>query len=309
MIPGPLGAHSWQSMSYSPFMGLVYIPIQDAGFPFRSESDFKMRSRGYNVGVDFAAAALPQEPKIKKSIMESITGRLVAWDPVRQKQAWDIERAEPWNGGVLSTAGNLVFEGTARGNFEAYLADSGERVWSHPIQTGAIAAPISYTVNGEQYVAILAGWGGVFPLAAGELALKAGRVRNVSRMIVFKLGGKAALPPLPGMEARVLNPPPATANTATVHEGQSQYERYCATCHGDVAVSGGVLPDLRYSSTLTNDQWFSIVLDGLLQPNGMVSFAKEISRKDAAAIRAYVIFRANESVAESKNGQAQADHR
>jgi alcohol dehydrogenase (cytochrome c)/quinohemoprotein ethanol dehydrogenase len=308
VIPGPLGAHSWQSMSYSPLTGLAYIPIQDAGFPYQSDTDFKMRSRGYNNGIDFAAAAMPQDAKIKSAVMESVTGRLVAWDPVQQKQAWDVQRPEPWNGGVLSTAGNLVFEGTARGNFEAYLADKGERVWSYPIQTGAIAAPVTYTVNGEQYVAILAGWGGVFPLATGELALKAGRVRNVSRMIAFKIGGKAGLPPLPEIEAQVLNPPPATATTATLHDGKNLYQRYCSPCHGDAAVSGGVLPDLRYSSTLTNDQWFNIVLGGLLQPNGMVSFAKEMSRKDAAAIRAYVIFRANESVAETKNGQPHGDH-
>jgi quinohemoprotein ethanol dehydrogenase len=68
-----------------------------------------------------------------------------------------------------------------------------------------------------------------------------------------------------------------------------------------------VLPDLRYSSTLTTDQWFNVVLGGLLRPNGMVSFAKEISRKDAAAIRAYVIFRANQSAAEIKNGRGQAE--
>ncbi|MFZ0583895.1 MAG: PQQ-dependent dehydrogenase, methanol/ethanol family [Candidatus Acidiferrales bacterium] len=309
VIPGPLGAHSWQPMAYSPLTGLVYVPIQDAGFPYESDADFKMRALAYDNGVDFAAAGMPQDPKIKSAIIGSVTGRLVAWDPVAQKQAWDIERSEAWNGGVLATAGNLVFEGTARGNFEAYLADKGTRVWTYPIQTGAIAGPMTYLVRGEQYVAILAGWGGVFPLAAGEIALKSGRVRNVSRMIVFKLDGKGTLPPLPAEEPQVLNPPAATANAATVHRGEAMYQRYCSTCHGDVAVSGGVLPDLRYSSTLTNDQWFQIVLGGLLQPNGMVSFAKEISRGDAAAIRAYVIFRANQSLEESKRAGGEAGRR
>ena len=307
VIPGPLGAHSWQPMSYSPLTGLVYIPIQDAGYPYQSDADFKMRELAFDNGVDFAAAGMPQDPKIKKAIISSVTGRLVAWDPVQQKQVWDVARPEAWNGGVLSTAGNLVFEGTARGNFEAYLADTGTRVWSFPIQTGAIAGPVTYTVGGEQYVAILAGWGGVFPLATGEIALKSGRVRNVSRMIVFKLGGTASLPALPEVEPEVLHPPAATADAATVHRGEALYQRYCSTCHGDVAVSGGVLPDLRYSSTLTNDQWFNIVLGGLLQPKGMVSFAKEISRKDAAAIRSYVIFRANQSLQESKRAGGGAE--
>jgi quinohemoprotein ethanol dehydrogenase len=309
VIPGPLGAHNWQPMAYNPLTGLVYIPIQDAGFPYKPDADFKMKGLAYDSGVDFAAAGMPQEPKIKTAIIGAVTGRLVAWDPVQQKQVWDVERPEAWNGGVLATAGNLVFEGTARGNFEAYLGDKGTTVWSFPIQTGAIAGPVSYTVRGEQYVAILAGWGGVFPLATGEIALKSGRVRNVSRMIVFKLGGKATLPPLPAAEPEILNPPRSTTDMATVHRGEAIYQRYCSTCHGDVAVSGGVLPDLRYSNTLTNDQWFQIVLGGMLQPNGMVSFAKEISRGDAAVVRAYVIFRANQSLAERKSAGGDAARR
>jgi quinohemoprotein ethanol dehydrogenase len=306
VIPGPLGAHNWQPMSYSPQTGLVYIPMQDAGFPYKSDADFKTRALAHNNGVDMTAAGMPQDPKIKKAILGSVTGRLVAWDPVQQSPAWDVTRPEAWNGGVLSTAGNLLFEGTATGNFEAYLADKGTKLWSFPIQTGAIAAPITYSVDGEQYVALLAGWGGVFPLATGEIALKSGRVRNVSRMIVFKLGGKTSLPALPEIEPQILNPPAATADESTVHAGQGLYQRYCSTCHGDVAVSGGVLPDLRYSSTLTGDQWFNIVLGGLLRSNGMVSFAKEISRRDAAAIRAYVIFRANQSVTEGKTNRETA---
>jgi quinohemoprotein ethanol dehydrogenase len=306
IIPGPLGAHSWQPMSFSPLTGLVYIPIQDAGFPYKSEADFHARNFAFDTGTDFAAAGMPQDPAIKKAIMNGVRGRLVAWDPLQQKQAWDVDRPEAWNGGVVSTAGNLVFEGTAKGNFEAYLANTGTKVWSYAIQTGAIAGPITYTVNGEQYVAILAGWGGVFPLAAGEPALKSGRVRNVSRMLAFKLGGKAVLPAVPEVEAEVLHPPAATADAATVRRGQALYQRFCGTCHGDVAVSGGVLPDLRYSSTLTNDQWFHIVLGGLLRENGMVSFAKEISHGDAVAIRAYVIFRANQSLKESASGQVRS---
>ena len=292
VIPGPLGAHSWQPMAFSPLTGLVYIPIQDAGFPYQSDADFKMRALAYDNGVDFAAAGMPQDPKIKKAIIGGVTGRLVALNRCSRNKSGTsrgrrLGTAECWRQPVI------WFSKERRAEIweEAYLADKGTRVWTYPIQTGAIAGPVSYTVRGEQYVAILAGWGGVFPLAAGEIALKAGRVRNVSRMIVFRLGGRGVLPPLPEIEAEVLNPPRSTANAATVHRGEGIYQRYCSTCHGDVAVSGGVLPDLRYSSTLTNDQWFQIVLGGLLQPNGMVSFGKEISRGDAAAIRAYVIFR------------------
>ena len=296
VVPGPLGAHSWHPMSYSPLTGLAYIPVNDSGFAYKAEENFEARNLAGNFGVDVVAAGMPQDPKVKKSILDSIKGKLVAWDPIQQKQVWAIDRPGPWNGGVLSTAGNLVFEGTASGNFEAYRASTGEKLWSAPAQTGVMAGPVTYTVNGEQYVAVLAGWGGVFPLATGEVSFKSGRVRNISRMLVYKLNGKAALPVLPEIEAPVLRPPASTATTEDIKHGEATYQRFCSTCHGDVAVSGGVIPDLRYSSALSTDQLFSsIVLGGLLRKEGMVSFAKELSADDVKSVRSYVIFRANQS--------------
>jgi alcohol dehydrogenase (cytochrome c)/quinohemoprotein ethanol dehydrogenase len=118
------------------------------------------------------------------------------------------------------------------------------------------------------------------------------------------LGGNATLPPVQEVEMPVLNPPKSTASAATIENGNRLYQRFCSGCHGDVAVSGGILPDLRYSATLANDQWFDVVLDGLLRPNGMVSFSKDLSRRDAESIRAYVISRANETKAESTHSAA-----
>ena len=295
VVPGPLGAHSWQPMSYSPLTGLVYIPVNDVGFKYKSPEHFAEKHLAPNYGIDLVAAGIPQDPKIKQAILNTVKGKLVAWDPVQQKQAWAVERPGPWNGGTLPTGGCLVFEGTAGGNFEAYRADNGEKLWSFAAQTGVMAGPVTYTANGEQYVAVVVGWGGVFPLVAGEVSFKSGRVRNVSRVLAFKIGGKATLPALPEVEEPRLNPPPSTASTATIRQGEQLFQRYCSTCHGDVAVSGGITPDLRYSSTLNNDQWFYIVLGRMLKSNGMVSFAKELSRPDAAAIREYVIFRANQT--------------
>src|SRR5262245_63546155 len=134
-----------------------------------------------------------QVPEVKKAVLDSIKGRLVAWDPVAQKQVWEVERPGPWNGGVLSTAGNLVFEGTASGTFEAYRADNGKKLWAFDAQTGVMAGPVAYSVKGQQYVAVLAGWGGVFPLVTGEISFKSGRVRNISRVLAFKINGKASL--------------------------------------------------------------------------------------------------------------------
>lgn len=300
VVPGPLGAHSWQPMSYSPLTRLVYIPVNDVGFKYKSAENFEPKNLAANYGIDVVAAGLPQDPKIKKAILETVKGKLVAWDPLQQKQAWVVERPGPWNGGTLSTAGNLVFEGTAGGNFEGYRASTGEKLWSFAAQTGVMAGPVTYDVNGEQYVAVLAGWGGVFPLATGEVSFKSGRVRNISRMLVFKLGGTAILPAIGPPEEPLVTPLANRVSDATIRRGEQLFQRYCAACHGDVAVGGGVLPDLRYSGTLDNNEWFSDVLGGMLQSDGMVSFAAELSHEDANSIRAYVILRRNQSVAQKR---------
>lgn len=300
IVPGPIGAHSWQPMSFSPLTGLTYIPVNEVGFNYKSDEKFEFKNSAMNLATDMVAAGLPQDPQTKKAILDSVKGKLVAWDPVQQKQAWAVERLGPWNGGTLATAGNLVFEGTASGHFEAYRADTGEKIWSFDAQTGVLAGPVTYTVNGEQYVAVLAGWGGVFPLVAGEVSFKSGRVRNVSRMLAFKLGGKASLPPLPATNEPALNPPASTATTVQIHHGEAVFQRFCSNCHGDVAVSGGVLPDLRYFAGMDTEQWLNIVRGGAYQSLGMVSFSKEVSQQDVSDIRDYVIFRANETVQQEK---------
>ncbi|HEV2196972.1 MAG TPA: PQQ-dependent dehydrogenase, methanol/ethanol family [Candidatus Acidoferrum sp.] len=301
LAPGPLGGHSWHSISFSPMTGLVYVPVQDAGFLYKPDEHFQEKTLAFNTATDVVASGLPQKPEIKKAVLESSKGHLAAWDPIQQKEVWRVERTSPVNGGVLSTAGNLVFEGTAQGDLEAYRAATGEKLWSADAQSGIVAAPISYSVSGEQYIAVVVGWGGVFPLAFGEVALKSGRVQNVSRVLAFKLDGKANLPPLSQPAPLKLHPPRATASAATVKKGEGLYQRYCSTCHGDVAVSGGVLPDLRYSAALSSpQQWSEVTLGGSLQSFGMVSFSKELSRKDVEAVRAYVVLRANQSAAATK---------
>ena len=301
LSPGPLGGHSWHSISYSPQTGLVYLPVQEAGFLYKPEKNFSPRNLAYNTAIDFVASGMPQIPDVKKAILASVKGHLSAWDPLQQKEIWRVDRASPVNGGTLSTAGNLVFQGTAQGQLEAYRADKGEKLWSTDVQSGVVAAPVTYSVGNDQYVALVAGWGGVFPLAAGELARQAARPQNISRVLAFKLNGKANLPPPPQFTPPVLHPPKPTASATTVQKGESLFQNYCSTCHGDVAVSGGVLPDLRYSAALANSSWLDVVLGGSLQPFGMVSFSRELSKQDAEAIRAYVIFRANQSLAESQH--------
>jgi alcohol dehydrogenase (cytochrome c)/quinohemoprotein ethanol dehydrogenase len=228
-------------------------------------------------------------------MLAAMTGHLLAWDPVAQKEAWRVEYPGPSNGGTLSTAGNLVFQGTAGGEFRAYAADSGKLLWSFPSQTGIIAAPMTYSIDGEQYVAILAGWGGLWDVNFGILATKSGYTPNISRMLVFKLGANGELPEAPPLAERVLDPPAFKGTDAQVTQGAALYARYCGGCHGDAAIAGVLNPDLRHSATLTSEDAIrSIVVDGALEHNGMVSFDVAIDAAGAESIRQYLIKRANE---------------
>jgi quinohemoprotein ethanol dehydrogenase len=296
--PGALGGHNWQPMSFSPLTGLVYIPAQELPFPFLKDKDFRPEPVGTNMGVDLASTSLPQDPKVKTAIMASLKGFLLAWDPVAGREVWRAEHAGPWNGGLLSTAGNLVFQGTAGGEFIAYRASDGAQLWSFPTQTGVIAAPMTYTVDGRQYVTVLAGWGGAFPLVAGELAFKSGRLPNRSRVLTFALDGAAALPPAATPAVEFPAPPTGAQAPAEVAAGAKLYARYCGSCHGDAAHSGGLLPDLRYSHALADDQlWHAVVSDGTLAANGMIGFKSALGEKRLASVRAYLIARAQQSYA------------
>ena len=295
--PGAAGAHSWQPMAFNPKTGLVYIPEQELMFPYLSAKDWKPSARGFNNALDGVPTVMPADPNIRRAALDGEKGNLIAWDPVAQKEVWRVAHFGPWNGGVLATAGNLVFQGEAQGSFSAYRADNGEPLWSTDGQSAVMAGPMTYEVNGEQYVAVMAGWGGVFTLPPGILALKSGKEYNRSRLLVYKLGGKAALPAIVPVEQKVLNPPPETAKPATIEQGKALYTRYCSSCHGDAAVSGHLVPDLRYSGYLGSDAWFTVVLDGALKANGMASFAPALDGDQAAAIRDYVIHRAHEDKA------------
>ena len=303
IMPGPGGAHSWQPMAYNPNTGLIYIPMQDAGFPYFDDMNFKPTKLGFNVGVDFGKGSMPQDPEVKKQIFSGIKGYLLAWDPVAKKEAWRVEYAGPSNGGTLTTAGNLVVQGTAAGDVVIYRADDGTKLWSMPVHTGVLAGPVSYEAGGEQYIAVPVGWGGIFALAPGEIGLISGRLGNHSRVLAFKLGAKVTLPADSPPPPLTFTPPEATASDETVAKGKALYSRHCGQCHGDAAVSGGLLPDLRATPGIDAALWKSVVIDGVRADRGMVSFASELSEDDVAAIRAYVIARAHQTLDQQQAGE------
>ncbi len=299
-LPGAMGAHSWTPMSYSPKTGLVYIPVNNAAQPYNAAAKgWKPSETGFQTGMDIGPLASPADANVRRAIMAGTTGTLVAFDPVAGKARWSVEHVGPSNGGTLATAGNLVFQGTAGGEFRAYTADTGKQLWSFGTQTGVIAAPMTYSVKGEQYVAIMVGWGGVFDVAPpGYLARKSGSVRNISRLLVFKLGAKGALPALKPEATALLDPPPFTGKPEQVAQGQAHYQNSCSFCHGDSGVAGGLNPDLRHSAALNNPKlWQDIVHDGILSNNGMVAWSKNFSPEQIETIRQYIIKRANEDKA------------
>ena len=300
VMPGPLGGHNWHPMAYHPGENLVYIPAFEAAMLYAPEANWKPdRARGFNIGFDLGAGDLPPDLGIRREVQGTIKGKLVAWDPVAQEARWSVEHPGPWNGGLLATGGGLVFQGNSGSEFAAYNSANGERLWSFAAQTGVVAPPITYTVNGEQYVAVLAGWGGAFAISAdGALIDNMRPVRNISRLLVFKLGGTAALPEEPDFTLAALDPPPSRASAVTLALGGSKYARYCAVCHAPGAVGSTELPDLRRSGALENrTAWLQIVHGGALSDNGMASFAPSLSEDEVEAIRQYVIKRANEDKA------------
>nr|WP_240048911.1 PQQ-dependent dehydrogenase, methanol/ethanol family [Parerythrobacter lutipelagi] len=297
VMPGPLGGHNWHPMAFNPEEGLVYIPAFEAATIYEPQADWKAdRARGFNVGFNLGAGDLPPDLGIRKQVYGTVKGKLMAWDPVKQEARWTVEFPGPWNGGILTTGGGLVFQGNSSSEFSAYNAKTGDKLWSFPAQTGIVAPPITYTVDGEQYVAVLAGWGGAYAITAdGDLVNSQGPVRNVSRLLVFKLGATGELPAEKELAELPLDPPPSRADAQTIAAGGTSYARYCAVCHAPAAVGSTVLPDLRRSGTLqSKDAFLAVVRDGVLKDRGMVSFRDSLTKDQMDAIREYIIFRANQ---------------
>ena len=295
-MPSPYGAHNWQPMSFNPQTKLVYIPVSDTPFAYIDVPQYAARPIGFNVGINGPAASMPEDPNVRAQIMAGVRGYLKAWDPIKQQEAWHVELPGVWNGGTLSTAGALVFEGNSAGQFTAYNAATGAALWSTPVQAGVIASPISYVVDGQQHVAIVVGWGGTIPLSSGEYSRKGAPPYNKSRVLAFRLGGRAQLPPPPAA-APPPTPPARFGDQQTLGLGKLLYHASCSVCHGDGAIGGGILPDLRHSSLLGDGaRWTKVVMEGSLTNQGMVSFAPVLPPGGAEAIRGYVVSRANDEV-------------
>jgi quinohemoprotein ethanol dehydrogenase len=293
VYPSPIGGHNWQPMSYSPKTGLVYIPAIMEAMLYVDEPDFEYKKGIFNTGVDFPEMIniLTKEPRE----MESASW-LKAWDPDKQEEVWKVQLPTNINGGVLSTAGNLVFQGTGDGRLVGYRADTGETVWEQTTNIGTVAPPIAWMVDGEQYVGVLAGWGGA-PAIGGGGGPNAATVKHINRphMLAFKLGGKAEMPTIDQKRFTMVPEPPADdASAEVIKRGSDLYTEFCAQCHGFVVNSSGVLADLRFSSKAVHQSFKKIVLDGVLLKQGMASFSDLLDEDEVDAIHSYIISRARQ---------------
>jgi quinohemoprotein ethanol dehydrogenase len=281
-IPGPYGAHNWHPMSYNPQTGLVYLPAQGVPLNLTGEktlaqnanAPFKFGSTtGWNVGFTLNAVPPKNQP----------FGRLIAWDPVKQKEAWHAEYVSPWNGGTLTTAGNLVFQGTADGRFIAYNASSGEKLWESPTGTGVVAAASTYMIDDTQYVSIAVGWGGVFGIGA-----RATDKEGPGTVFTFAIGGKAPLPEFTKYQIGNLLSG-VKYDPKDVEPGTAIYVEACATCHGVPGVDkGGNVKNLGYTSTENINNLKDIVFKGPFRDMGMPDFAGKLSDDDVVKIQAFI---------------------
>ena len=285
--PGPLGGHNWHPMTFSPDTGYVYIPALDMPFGYGNEPGFVYEEGRWNLANDWRLGMPTGEKSVDSKVDGLLRGFISAWDPVEQKEVWRIQHAGTWNGGMLSTAGNLIFQGNSAGYFVAYRADTGEELWSAETQTGAIAPPVTYEVDGQQYVTIVAGWGGAFALSAG--AAEDYNLKPRGRILTYKLGGEIELPPVMDQDPVVPDLPVVAASEEEIAHGKFMYHKYCGVCHGAGVRSGGVIPDLRYLVPGKHLIFEDIVLGGILKDRGMVSFSGSLTKQDSYAVHQYVI--------------------
>jgi len=306
IFPSEAGAHAWQPMAYDAHRGVTFIPVNEAGNILIETSD---RPAGLVEG-QFTTPALPPEmwdPKALRSLYGDVPsigelsrglktdsnsrGVLRAWNVTQHRVVWETPTATSWDGGVLATAGGLVFQGDANGNLNAYAADSGKRLATIAVGSSMMAAPMTYRVNGTQYIAIVAGYGGGGVILGAPLDPESAAYRfgNAGRIIAFKLDGPP--PPLPPLrtDPPSATPPPRPTDAQQIASGELLYNRYCSRCH---VMGRGNLPDLTQMQPVTHEIFNVIVLGGAYVGKGMGRFDDVLAPGDAEAIHAYLIDKA-----------------
>ncbi|MEM7468690.1 MAG: PQQ-dependent dehydrogenase, methanol/ethanol family [Pseudomonadota bacterium] len=292
--PGPLGAHNWQPMSYNPGTGLVYIPFTDMPGYY---NDKKILPAEFDhSGFEFEVGVAGIQDDIPANIA---TSGLMGWNPVTQQAEWKSPNPGMWQGGTMTTAGNLVFQGRADGILVAHRADNGEELWRFDAGLGITAPPVTFELDGKQHVAVLVGWGGGVAALGGSMGAQHGWEygKHPRHLLVFTLDGKAAPPamPPPSFATPLIAPEFNLDKKQLIHGGEI-FEKNCTWCHGGGAVSAGGAPDLRASPiVLDTNAMSTIVLEGALLSRGMPKFSN-LERKDVEALQHFIRNKARLSI-------------
>ncbi|WP_242092222.1 PQQ-dependent dehydrogenase, methanol/ethanol family [Aestuariivivens sediminicola] len=289
--PGPNGGHNWHPMAYNHKTKLVYIPVQLNAFTYGNTKDWKPVKKGSNLG-SIPLNDLPT--RLDETAPDNMNeGVLLAWDPIKQTSVWEINhRAFSVNSGVMTTAGDLVFQGTADGKFRAYDAHNGTVLWEYNLTTGVVAPPVTYLVDGKQFISIAVGWGGGIP----SLWQKATSQINPGTVFTFELGtdssrtygGFEKFKPLELISIDI------TATQNELDMGGELYERYCLICHGEVGMTGGSIPNLAYSNETTFNMIKDIVLGGIYLDKGMPNLSDRLREAELELIKKYILNTAKE---------------
>lgn len=290
-VPGPFGAHNWQSMAFNIKTGLVYIPAQTKPIFMMSDNNYDYNkitsSMSMANGTGWNTGMLPAGGESKYPTF----GKLLAWNPVTQKPAWEVPYIAPSNGGVLTTAGNLVFQGTADGRFVAYNAENGTKLWETPTGTGVIAAPVTYEIKGQQYVSIAAGWGGAIGMSNRYSASQI-----TGKIYTFKIGGKNKMPVFPKRLQVLVSGVTHKVDAQGIQQGMKLYFNNCMVCHGmPGADTGGAFPNLGFSHKDVIQNLSAFVLEGASQKQGMPNFKGRLSEEEVEKIKGFILNMADEA--------------
>ncbi len=291
VYPSAIGGHNWQPMAYSPLTKYLYIPELDMGMPFEEikAPDYKHLKRHFNTGYELTQDAASQ--RFTQALLKYLPkSHLLAWDVEQAKVAWKVPHPNIHNGGIVATAGNLVFQGTSDGRFLAVRADNGEVLWTFHAQNSILPGPVSYAVDGEQYIAVAVGRGGALTMNTGK---SYPTTNPNNRIMAFKLNATATLPPV-SQPKRPVPPPKTGMSEADIEEGRRLFDRFCARCHGAAVVGDGSIPDLRYLEPVWHENFEAVVLKGLMEKAGMPRFDEVLDEKQVKKVHAYVIERAHE---------------
>ena len=291
--PSYNGGHNWQPMAFNPKLNLVFIPARENVANYGHDTSWKYNQTGFGTGNgwNLAIGTDPTKPTRTDTATKNFPrGMLIAWNPTLRKEIWRVPQTADWNGGLLATASDLVFQGTAEGKFIAYDALNGKIVWETNLGGGIIAPPISYMIDGKQYISVAAGWGGGYGMKKKFAPIQTGRV------FTFVLKGNDVMPEFNKPVTQTIPVTNFIATPEEIKQGETLFWKYCGTCHVVNSGGGGLAPDLAYSTiTATTESFLAIVHKGGYLPLGMPKFGDRLSEKEIEKIQKYILTKAKET--------------